>query len=476
MDGLLSSKRRKALAFFSLSVTTGMPFGFTSTALATQMRRANVSTAEIGAIVSLLYLPWAFKWLFGPVIDLFYSERLGRRRGWIVGLQLLMTAMLLWAMPIDLTHTERLFSLELHVPGSDRVWLSFAPSLFAFVILLHNTFGAMQGVAIDALACGVLSEQERGTVGGFMTAGIYTGIAIGGAGVLYVSDVLAHFGVPAMYAFLVPVTCLLSITLLVSLRLREGASDRARPPHADGRLRGVATQLGGYVRDASRALLGSWTARLALIAALLPMGAQAFALGWRSTLAVELGMSDSAAASLALVAELLSAGSCVIGGYLSDRFGRRRMLMVYILALAPPNLVLAYVFHHHGLSPAPGLIPLFWVCNIVFSVLQGFYSGTRVALFMDLCTPSVAATQFSAYVSLNSFGSGVLAALLGRIVARWGYPSMLVLDAALGLVCAGIVPFLKPVARTVAADAVVEANNEVDVPPPGAALASEIEL
>ena len=36
---------------------------------------------------------------------------------------------------------------------------------------------------------------------------------------------------------------------------------------------------------------------MALCVALLPMGAQAFALGWRSTLAVELGMRDSAIAS-----------------------------------------------------------------------------------------------------------------------------------------------------------------------------------
>jgi MFS family permease len=76
----------------------------------------------------------------------------------------------------------------------------------------------------------VLTEKERGTVSGFMMAGMYTGIAIGGAGVLYVSDILGRLGVPIVYSFLVPVICIMLVTLLVSLRLGEGAHRARRAP------------------------------------------------------------------------------------------------------------------------------------------------------------------------------------------------------------------------------------------------------
>jgi hypothetical protein len=39
---------------------------FAATAIATQLRRQGVGPAEIGAFVGSFYLPWAFKWAFGP--------------------------------------------------------------------------------------------------------------------------------------------------------------------------------------------------------------------------------------------------------------------------------------------------------------------------------------------------------------------------------------------------------------------------
>lgn len=83
----------------------------------------------------------------GPVVDVISSDRFGRRRTWIVLTQSLMTVTLLAAMPVNFTTELRLFT---------------------FVIMAHNFFCATQDVAIDALACNVLSEQERGLANGLM--------------------------------------------------------------------------------------------------------------------------------------------------------------------------------------------------------------------------------------------------------------------------------------------------------------------
>jgi PAT family beta-lactamase induction signal transducer AmpG len=199
MPDLLATRWGRLTAFFFLYVTEGIPLGFTATAVATQMRRQGLTPGQIGAFVGLLYAPWAWKWVVAPVVDLLYSKRLGRRRGWIVIMQCLMVGGLLLSMNID-------FTAEL--------------KLYTVIILLVNICGATQDVAIDALACTTLKESERGTANGLMFAGAYLGNALGGAGVLILSAEIgfANAGYLAIGSILV-------VTILVAIPLREPKSD-----------------------------------------------------------------------------------------------------------------------------------------------------------------------------------------------------------------------------------------------------------
>ena len=101
LPNLLETRLGRLVAFFFLYVTEGIPLGFGAVAIATQLRRQDVGPAEIGAFVGAFYLPWAFKWAFGPFVDVFVSERLGRRRGWILGTQIGLVATLLVCVPLD---------------------------------------------------------------------------------------------------------------------------------------------------------------------------------------------------------------------------------------------------------------------------------------------------------------------------------------------------------------------------------------
>src|ERR1700754_4909965 len=168
LPSLFNSTRGRMAAFFLLYMTEGIPLGFAATAVATQLRRQNVGPAEIGAFVGSFYLPWAFKWAFGPVIDVFASDRLGRRRGWIIGTQIMMAVTLL--STVLLTLPQQL-------------------GLFTIILLVHNTFCAMQDVAIDALAVNTLQEQERGLANGLMFGGASIGQLVGGSGVLFLTSV-----------------------------------------------------------------------------------------------------------------------------------------------------------------------------------------------------------------------------------------------------------------------------------------------
>ena len=74
--------------------------------------------------------------------------------------------------------------------------------------------------------------------------------------------------------------------------------------------------------------------------------------------------------------------------------------------------------------------------------------GTRAALFMDLTNPRVAATQFTLYMALTNLTLSYSSQWQGYAVDHVGYPNTLMIDAAVGLVCLLLLPFISK--RTVA--------------------------
>ncbi len=419
-------------AFFLLYLTEGIPLGFTATAVATQMRRQGVGPAQIGAFVGSLYLPWAFKWAAGPIVDTLTVSRFGRRRFWILLTQLGMMASLLVAMRVDFAHQL---------------------ALFTTIILVHNAFGATQDVAIDALAVNVLPESERGMANGFMFSGAYLGQAVGGSGVLFLTPVMGFSN-----TFMVVCAWIACVTVFVVLPLREPAA----PPRlaaAGSVLARTGREIGTFIVDAARAFVGTRAAFVGVLFALLPGGAYALGLALQSNLAVELGMNDAQVGALNLSSSVISAVFCIAGGWLSDRFGRRGTLAWTMGATAIPTLALAWSMQHHGwLHAIPpdaadrpavpvALMQMFWLAVLVYNVFQGLYYGVRTALFMDVTTPRVAATQFTGYMAFMNVAISYSAAWQGWAIEHWGYPVTLTADAAFGMLCLACLPFMKPAAK-----------------------------
>jgi MFS family permease len=426
VSALLSTRRGRLAAFFLLYVTEGIPLGFAATAIATQMRRQGLGVAEIGAFVASFYLPWGFKWALGPFVDVLSSERLGRRRAWIVLAQAMMVVTLLAGVFVDFTAELRLFTA---------------------LVLVHNVFAATQDVAIDALAVNTLPREERGLANGLMFAGQNLGQALGGAGTLFLAP---YVGFRSTFFFVAG--CIALVTVFVSLRLREPRG----PPRTkrDGSpLAAAAQDVAAFARDALRAFLGSRAAFVGLLFALLPAGAFALSLALQSNLAVELGLGDRAVATLAFWSTLVTALACAVGGWASDRLGRRRMLALFVAATALPTLWLALEMRRAGwimpLDPkairpaAPAaLVATFWAATLLHSAFHGLMFGTRTALFMDVTTPRVAATQFTAYMALLNLVTAYSAAWQGLALARWGSPVTLALDAAAGLLGLALLPLV----------------------------------
>ncbi len=427
LPNLLATRRGRLFAFFSLYVTEGIPLGFAATAVATQLRRQGIGPAEIGAFVASFYLPWAFKWAFGPLVDVFRSKRLGHRRAWILFTQVVMVLTLLSLIAVPL-------------PGG--------LALFTGILLVHNTFGAIQDVAIDSLAVNTLAESERGLANGLMFAGASVGQAIGGSGVLFM---MAYTGF--QFSFIFVAGAILMVTAFIVLPMKEAvATSLAEPIQAAGTAwRAAGAEMRNFAVQSFRSFLGTPGAFRGVFFSLLPAGAMSLGLALQSNLAVEFGMSDDEVASLALWSMILSAGCMVLGGWLSDRWGRRQTLAVYLAGMSLPVLWLMWVLQQHGyvMPRAPGgaalpeLVTALWISGLAYSVFQGLMYGTRSAIMMDVTNPAVAATQFTAYMAMMNLAIAIASTWQGIAVEAWGYPVTLLVDSITGPLCILLLPAMK---------------------------------
>jgi PAT family beta-lactamase induction signal transducer AmpG len=420
LPNYLATRRGRLFAFFALYITEGIPLGFAATAVAAQLRRMGVGPAEIGAFVASFYLPWAFKWAAGPFVDVFRSRRFGHRRAWILATQVIMAATILMLIPVKLP---------------EQLWL------FTAILFVHNSVAAVQDVAIDALAVATLHEDERGLANGLMFAGASVGQAIGGSGVLLV---LAYVGLQGSTVLVA--AALLSVTAFIVLPMKEAFV--AGLERATGNLQSAGTEMRKFAVDSFRSFVGTSGAFKGVFFSLLPAGAMSLGLALQSNLAVEVGMKDEEIAAQTFWAMVISGSAMVLGGWASDKLGRRRTLALYLAGMSLPVLYLMFVLRQHGYDaprppgspPIPELITALWIATMWYSVFQGLMYGTRSAIMMDITNPAVAATQFTAYMAMMNLAIAIAATWQGIAVEAWGYQTTLLVDAITGPICCLLLP------------------------------------
>lgn len=123
-----------------LGFSSGLPLALTGSTLQAWFTQSGVSLFTIGAL-SLIGMPYVWKFLWSPVLDRFIPPFLGRRRGWVCLAQ------------ISLCLT--LFILAEFSP-------TVMPGLVGFLALLIAFFSASQDIAVDAYRTDLLLSTERG--------------------------------------------------------------------------------------------------------------------------------------------------------------------------------------------------------------------------------------------------------------------------------------------------------------------------
>ncbi|HEY5611195.1 MAG TPA: MFS transporter, partial [Thermoanaerobaculia bacterium] len=198
---------RKLGVLWTLYFVQGLPFGFQATALPVYLRSTGVSLTAIG-FTTALALPWMLKMFWSPLVDRFGSRRFGRRRSWIVPLQLLL-ALACFAGAFATTN--------------DRI------AVLLVLVLLMNVFAATMDIAVDGLAVDILELPELGKGNVAQVVGYKAGMLTGGGLLVWASGTIGWEGL------FIAMGALVAGALVVSISFRE--SYHRDPEAADSPLR-----------------------------------------------------------------------------------------------------------------------------------------------------------------------------------------------------------------------------------------------
>ncbi len=442
MPNLLATSKGRLLFFFLLYIGEGLPQGYTGTVVALEFKRMGMDAEAISALMIAVTAPWAWKWLAGPIVDNLHLARFGRRKQWIVGSQILMILSLLAAMAY---FPEAHAGTYLHL------------KLFTVLLIINSAFSAIQDVAIDALACGTLEDKERGLGNGLMFAGAQVGAALGGSVLL----VLREKGMSLNSASMLVPLMLFVLLAMMSFFAAEKILAVADRPAARGWDQ-VQAELKDYGVTVFHAFFGHRQGFLLLLFVLLPVGGLSLSLTLGTIISPMLGMSDGEIGTMGLWQTLVFCVFCIAGGKISDHFGRSRCLAVFCIGMSLVTLWAAWELKKSGWSHfatppvdgkwpvQAGLIRMWWISGLLYSVFNGLMYGIRTAQIMDFVVPKIAATQFTACMALINLVTVYSYAWQGRAsdpVSKggWGWEAWQVFtaDAFIGLIFLAILPFLK---------------------------------
>ncbi len=400
MDFLATPLRRRIL-FACLYFSEGAPIGFLWLALPTRLKVADVALEQITWLTAILVLPWTFKFVWAPIVDVLRSARWTFRH-WIVASQVIMGVTLLPLLWLD--------------PAGDFGWMTVT-------LLLHAFSAATQDVAIDALCIAETKPLERGRYNGWMQAGMLLGRASMGGGAL----VLAAWIGDQMVVVLLIAAVMFSTVLVLSCRERHPLDARRGE-----RMRKLARAAVDAVRTRSTwlglmfGLLGGASFKsLEVIYGpfLIDRGYTKLEVGWFS--------------AGPMIASMI-AGS-LLGGSLADRLERRKFVALSLLVVSAMVAGLALCDHFASQHRGPHLTVL--LAGTAFGI--GLFTAASYALFMDLTDPTIGASQFSAFMGSTNGCESWSVYAIGQIIVAYGYATGMLTMSAVSVAAISLLFCLK---------------------------------
>ena len=419
-DLITSYFERRMARILLLGMISGFPWVLIGSSLSLWLKEDGLSRSAIGW-AGLIFGVYAFNFLWAPLIDRLrvpiLTDRLGHRKAWIISLQVVILACLLFWSTIDPTT-----SLALVIGAG----------------LIIAICSATQDITIDALRIEQIDRNDaRGMAAGAAVAvvGWWSGYKLGGMIALFLADYLETTGVEnywqmtfVMLGVLV-VLCNVGLLFIPETGTKERARDQrnAQQQMAD-RMggKGAIVQLISFLTTTVIEPLWSFFRKngvqigvmiLAFIF-LFKIG-EAFMGKMSIVFYKEVGFSKS---DIAIYSKGLGWITTVvftlIGGLFALRTGVVRALLISGIAMAATNILFS-VLHWVGQNEL-----MFAIAVIADDLAAAFATVAFVTFISLLVDRNYTATQYALLASIGTLGRTLLASSSGAMVdwlnGDWG--------------------------------------------------------
>jgi PAT family beta-lactamase induction signal transducer AmpG len=371
-------KPRQYTVLLLLGFASGLPLFLTGSTLKAWMTDEGLSLATIG-LFSFVTLPYSLKVFWAPFLDRFALPGLGRRRGWMLLMQLGMAA--------------ALFLLAFSQPHLD---LMRVVVLALAVAVTSATFD----IAVDAWRAEALDQKHLGLGNSIHIAAYRVAMLVSGG----LAMILAQ-----IFSWRVTYLGMAGLTLLGMLGtwLAMNTDVVARAPRTlqeaiSGPLKDLLQRKGiGYLLAfAVFYKLGDWLAE-AMTMPFLMRG-----MGFTK---IQIGTVQKTTAMVAIILGGL------IGGWMLMRMSLRKAL--WICGFVQAGSILGF----WAISMLGRHLPLLVAANTLENLAYGMGGSALVALLMGSCNRSYTGTQYALFSALTALPRTLFGGLTGFMAESYGW-------------------------------------------------------
>jgi MFS transporter, PAT family, beta-lactamase induction signal transducer AmpG len=372
----LTDKRMAAVLF--LSFASGLPFNLTNFSLQAWLADSGLAIKTIG-FLSLVALPYNFKFFWAPFLDRYLPPILGRRRGWILVFQVCLTICIA--------------TMGFWSPTSEL-------SILAGVALSVAFLSASQDIVIDAYRVDVIPPSERALAAAASAFGYRTAAMLAGTVLVVIAG---HFSWRIAFLF---VAVLMGGALFATFWAPEPQA-AGQPPRT----------LAEAVWHPLRELLGKNSMWGFLLLVLLYKVGDALALSLYSTFMLRgVGFSlDELGIAGKLNMTISTMIGVTVGGWLYLRWGTFRSLLIFGIGQALTNLLYMW------LALAGKKVWLLVLATSLDTMIGGMGQAAFVAFLMSLCSVNFSATQYALLSALATLPRNLSGAAAGALVPMVGW-------------------------------------------------------
>jgi MFS transporter, PAT family, beta-lactamase induction signal transducer AmpG len=389
MGAFVEAFRSKRVAIFiAFGFAAGLPLQMRGPTLAAWLKNSdiNIKTITLFTAAGLFY---TFKFLWAPLLDRYRLPWLGRRRGWMMVMQLGLVASIGAMGTVD--------------PGS-------ALGMLALLAAVATFCSATQDIAIDAYKVELLHTNERASGSATYTMGYRLATIIAGGLALVLSDHMSWSNIYLLMAGL------MAVGLIASWLGPEPQT--VAPPRT----------LGDAVVKPLKDLLWRPSAGFALAFIMLYKFGDYLAADITTVFLIDRGFSNSEIGYVlkwfGMVATILGV---LLGGGLVPKLGLRRSLLIFGVLQAVMNtgyLALAVLGKSHLLLIAAVAADWF---------IGGISTAAFAAYQMSICNRRFSATQFALIASASTVIGRLTGIWSGHVITAVGWPVFFILTIVVAI-------------------------------------------